>query len=322
MIEKILPNLYRIEVPLPQNPLKAVNSYVLRCQDKSLIIDTGMNREECLKALTSGLRELDVDLNKTDFFITHMHADHIGLVSSLVTDTTTIYFNQPDADFINSGGHWTEASDAARINGFPEDELQKALRNHPGRKYSSRGRLDFHILKEGDSISIGDYLFRCVETPGHTKGHMCLYEPSKKILLSGDHILGNITPNISAWADNENSLEEYLQSLDKVYNLEVELVLPGHRGIFKNFRERIQELKYHHQIRASEVISILRTGGKNAFQVASQMNWNMSYECWELFPISQKWFALGEVIAHLQYLERKGGILREIKGQKIVFSLK
>ena len=324
MIEEILPNLYRVEVPLPQNPLKAVNSYVIKAQGHSLIIDTGMNREECMSVLSSGLRELDVDLRKTDFFITHFHADHLGLISDLATSTSTIYLGQADATFINSvnSAHLEELANFARINGFPEDELQRAIRNHPGVKYSQRGHLDFYILREGDTISIGDYLFRCIETPGHSRGHTCLYEPSKKLLVSGDHILGDITPNITLWSDDRDPLSEYLDSLGKVYNLDVELVLPGHRGAFKNHKERIQELKEHHQTRASEVISILEKGDQSAFQVASQMSWDMTYESWELFPSSQKWFATGEAIAHLKYLEEKGKVRREIRKQEVTFSLK
>ena len=321
MAEEILPNLYKIEVPLPRNPLKAVNSYIIKAGGESLIVDTGMNREECISVLSSGLRELDVDLNQVDFFITHLHADHLGLVSTLAGDTSKIYFGQADADIINSEA-WQEYSNFAVVNGFPEDEVQRAIQSHPGVKYSTKGHLDFHILKEGDAVSIGDYLFRCIETPGHSPGHICLYEPDKKIFISGDHILSDITPNISLFSDGENPLKEYLTSLDKVYNFDVRLVLPGHRAPFTNFRERIQELKHHHQVRANEVLSILGKDDKDAFQVASQMTWDMSYESWELFPLMQKWFATGEAIAHLKYLEEEGKLRREIKEEKAVFSLK
>ncbi len=322
MVSEILPNLYRIEVPLPGSPLKALNSYLIKAPGRFLLIDTGMNREECMQAMSSNLEELDVDLKKTDFFITHLHADHLGLISNLATDTSTIYFNQADAAIINSVNHWEKNYNFGRINGFAEDELQRAIKNHPGKKYSSRGRLDFHILKEGDTVSFGDYSFKCIETPGHTRGHICLYEPSKKLFISGDHILSDITPNISLWSDDENPLSEYLKSLDKVYNFEVELVLPGHRSIFKNFKERIQELKHHHQTRADEVISILEEGGGNAFQVASKMSWDIDYELWRQFPTTQKWFAFGEAVAHLKYLEEKGKIRKEMQRRKVVFSLK
>ena len=322
MTEEILPNLYKIEVPLPRNPLKAVNSYVIKEEGQSLIIDTGMNREECMRVMSAGLQELGVDLRKTDFFITHLHADHLGLVSSLATDTSTIYFNQPDADAISSGFNWDRAPNFAVLNGFPKDECNKAIANHPGRRYSSRGRLDFHILQEGDTLSIGDYFFRCIATPGHTKGHMCLYEPNKKLFMSGDHILIDITPNISLWSDDENPLNEYLNSLDKVYSLDIELVLPGHRRSFTNHKERIEELKHHHQTRANEVLSILKKGTRNAFQVASQMTWDMDYDSWELFPPPQKWFAFGEAVAHLKYLEEKGRVQKHRQGNGAVYSLK
>jgi glyoxylase-like metal-dependent hydrolase (beta-lactamase superfamily II) len=207
------------------------------------------------------------------------------------------------------------------LNGVPENELQAIRQSHPGLKFRAKEGLAFHILREGDAISIGNYVFKCVETPGHTWGHMCLYEPNKKIFIAGDHILNDITPNIQLWSDEWDPLKEYLASLEKVYKLDIELVLPGHRGIFKNCRERIQELKHHHQKRLEEIISILEKGKKNAFQVASQMSWDIICDSWDLFPVSQKWFATGEAIAHLKYLKEKGMIRKEIRRQKILFSL-
>ena len=94
MIEQVLPDFYRIEIPLPNSPLKALNSYLIKGQGRFLIIDTGMNRDECMRSMISSLEKLEVDLRKTDFFITHMHADHLGLVGNLATETSTIYFNR------------------------------------------------------------------------------------------------------------------------------------------------------------------------------------------------------------------------------------
>ena len=116
-------------------------------------------------------------------------------------------------------------------------------------------------------------------------------------------------------------MKEYLESLDKVYGFDIEIVLPGHRDIFSNLRERIQELKRHHQRRLDEIISILGKGRKSAFQVASQISWDIIYDSWDLFPVSQKWFATGEAISHLKYLEGKGMVRKEIRQQKVVYSL-
>ena len=90
MPEKIRHDLYRIEIPLPNSPLKALNAYLIKGAKRCLLIDTGMNREECLKPMLSSLRSLHVDLKKTDFFITHLHADHSGLVGKLATGTSRV----------------------------------------------------------------------------------------------------------------------------------------------------------------------------------------------------------------------------------------
>lgn len=322
MIEEVIANLFRIEIPLPESPLKSLNSYVIRAPERNLIIDTGLNREECLRAMQAGLRELDVDLEKTDFFITHLHADHFGLVSRLLTDTSKIYFNRPDAEIIEAWSGWESMVYYARMNGFPEDELRAALHSHPGFKYSPERIPELSILEDGDTVIVGDYLFKCVETPGHTRGHTCLYEHAKKTLVSGDHILNDITPNIQCWSDKENPLKNYLTSLDKVYELEVNLVLPGHRRLFRDYKERIKELKRHHQRRADEILLILSKGSKNAFQVASEMTWDIVCESWGQFPVAQKWFATGEAIAHLRYLEEKGMVFRETGEKMITYSLK
>jgi len=310
-----------MEIPLPKNPLKALNAYAIKGPERNLIIDTGWNQQECMDAMQANVRELDIDLKKTDFFITHFHTDHLGLVSNLVTESSRIYFNRPDGDWIKSGIPVDHLIAFARVNGFPEKELQKVIHTHPGLKFRSTGPLRFHFLEEGDILRISDFVFHCIETPGHSRGHMCLYEPNQKIFVAGDHILDDITPTITLWSDEWNPLKEYLASLDKVNQLDIELVLPGHREVFRNPKERIQELKDHHQKRLDEIISILKKGAKSAFQVASQMTWDIMYDSWDLFPVPQKWFATGEAISHLKYLEEEGVIQKERKKQTRIYSL-
>ncbi|MBW2031033.1 MAG: MBL fold metallo-hydrolase [Deltaproteobacteria bacterium] len=323
-VEEILPGIYRIEIPLPKNPLRALNAYVLKGTDRNLIIDTGWNHEDCMSAMLTCLRKTDVNLSKTDFFITHLHADHIGLVSALAQDNSTIYFNEPEADKVSVSAYWEEFRRFARQNGFPKDDIRTVFRRHPGYKYGPRGPLSFCLLKENDRLTIGDYIFKCIETPGHSIGHLCLYEPSKKLLISGDHVLQDITPNIQLWSDGRNTLKQYIRSLKKVEQLDVDLVLPGHRRIFTNCRKRVLELRAHHQHRLKEVMSILENGELQAYQVASRMAWDISeaFPSWDEFPPPQKWFATGEAISHLKYLEEEGRIQRRISEQRIFFSLK
>lgn len=321
MCEEILPGLFRLKIPLPDSPLKYLNSYVIKGASKSLIIDTGLNRKECLDAMRAGLGTIGVDLEAADIFITHLHADHFGLVTKLASETSQVYFSRPEKELIESWEGFDAMIAYAGHNGFPEDELQAALDKHPGAKYGSEWIPEMKLLENGDEIRVGDYMFRCVNTPGHTMGHICLYEPEKKILVAGDHILIDITPNIQCWSDVQNPLKHYLDSLDKVYGLKVDLTLPGHRRLIDNHRIRIDELKRHHSDRLNEVLGILQKGAANAYQIASQMTWDIDSESWEAFPVAQKWFATGEAISHLRYLEEDGKLARKVEGKKTLYAV-
>jgi len=325
MVEEVSPNIYRIEIPLPGSPLKALNAFVLKSLDRFLIVDTGWNREECLSAMLSGLRELKVDLNKSDIVITHLHADHSGLVGELVRKGTRVYLGEADASIVllireKAEERLHDLWGAYLSHGFPEPELRKAMDNHPGFRYGLSSPIPFDTIRNGDVIRFGDQALTCISTPGHSPGHMCFYDPRKKILFSGDHILFDITPNITRWPEMEDSLHQYISSLRKVYGLEVSLVLPGHRSVMKDHRKRIDELIAHHESRLEEAVRALERGEKTAWEVAPHLTWDVTFRSWDLFPPAQKWFALGETIAHLRHLVGRGdAAVRKHKG-RLLFS--
>jgi len=321
MCEEVLPNLFRLKIPLPESPLKYLNSFVIRDAARSLIIDTGLNRKECLDAMQAGLRKLGIDLAKSDLFITHLHADHFGLVAKLATESTKVYFSRPEKELMESWEGFEAMVAYAGRNGFPENELRAALDKHPGAKYGTEWIPELKVLEDGDRVQAGNYDFQCVATPGHTMGHTCLYEPDKKVLVAGDHILIDITPNIQCWSDSQNPLKHYLSSLDKVAELQVDLVLTGHRRLISNHRGRIEELKKHHAQRLAEVLTILDDQPLTAFEVASHMTWDIKCDHWNDFPVAQRWFATGEALSHLRLLEEEGKVRRETEGALTVFSL-
>ncbi len=318
-VEELQPDLFRIKVPLPDSPLKFLNSYVVRSAGRNLVIDTGLNRSVCLAAMRSGLAETKIDPDRTDFFITHLHADHFGLVSRLKSGSSRVFFNRPDAEIVETWSGWDPMLASAAENGFPETELRRAIENHPGFKFSSEWVPELNILNDGDSIEVGDYRFQCIHTPGHSLGHTCLYEPEKKLLVAGDHILIDITPNIQCWSETQNPLLSYLESLDRVFDLDVALTLPGHRRLITDHRGRIAQLQEHHARRCDEVLSILAGCFLTAYEVAARMTWDIRCERWEDFPIAQKWFATGEAISHLRYLEAGGRVTRVREKQVFLY---
>jgi glyoxylase-like metal-dependent hydrolase (beta-lactamase superfamily II) len=313
VFDEVLPGLFRIEVPLPHSPLKSINSWVIPGGSRTLVIDTGMNRPECEDVLRSGLDELGVNLDRTDFFITHMHADHIGLVSALHRPGTRALIGAHEAAILE---RWTGPeqffkymeSESARL-GFPAEEIERAKREHPGVRFSPRSYPPFVHVDEGDEIEAGSYRFRAVETPGHTPGHMCLWDEERRLLISGDHILGDITPNITSWPDLDDALGAYLTSLRKVARLGAKLALPGHRLVIRDVAGRIRQLEDHHAARLDEVIALLGDRPLSAYEIASKMIWDIDLDDWERFPVAQKWFATGEASSHLEHLRVLGRIV-------------
>ena len=314
MIDQVAPNVFRIEVPLPKNPLKYINSYLIKGSDRSLLVDTGLDRPECLEALRTGLNELEVDMLKTDLFITHMHADHSGLAGTIKSSASIVYASDADGYVINHFGreHWNRLAEGAKHHGFDPELLEAAITRHPGYRGGNKIPIDFTYVADGSRLTYGGYNFTVVEAPGHTDGHVCLYEPEQRILFAGDNILNDITPNITAWFDNQNPLAEYYSSLDKLERLEINLVLPAHRTQISDWRARLSELRRHHEHRLAEVRDILNQGEFNAYQVAARMTWDIACDSFEQFPTPQKWFATGEAIAHIRWLEEAGQIIRTV----------
>lgn len=310
------PDIYRIDIPLPNNPLRNLNCYVVKTAEKNLIIDTGFNMPECLAAMQAGLRELDVDLEKTELFLTHLHSDHTGLASILMPPGSTIYMSRIDYTLFRSsltGDFWVKRDAAFAEEGFPIESLRNLQRTNPAKAFAPSGMFQATTFEDGYTFSIGPYQFRCVLTPGHTPGHTCLYLAEKKLMFLGDHVLFDITPNITSWPEVEDSLSDYMDSLHKIRAYDMETALPAHRGNGQlSVYERIDQILRHHAARLQNTMDILAAHpGEDAYEIGSHMTWKMRGRNWEEFPIQQKWFAVGETIAHLDYLRNRGKVRRE-----------
>ena len=300
------PNIFRIFVPLPNNPLKNLNSYVICSEGESLVIDTGFNRPECKEALTAGLEELHIDLKHTRLFLTHLHGDHTGLTEYFTGKGITAYMHQIDYDYLRnnlSGSNWPRMEQKFSDEGFPFEEMQKQKSGNQARLYSPHELFPVKTVTDGDLLTVGKVTLRCIHTPGHTPGHVCLYIEDEKILFSGDHVLFDITPNISIWNDVPASLADYMESLRKMHTLEVAHTFPGHREFAGDFHQRIDTLIAHHFERLQEILSAVAAHPNcSAYKTAGRITWSARGRAWEDFSPNQKWFAMGETLAHLKWL--------------------
>lgn len=145
MNEKIYsdPDIYKIYVPLPNNPLKNLNCYVVKTPNKNLIIDTGFNLPECLSALSEGLNELEINIDNTDMFLTHMHADHSGLVNKIMKKDSNIYMSKIDYNYMlySYKGIWSKKDNFYQSEGFPIEEIITISSINPEKVYASKSHL-------------------------------------------------------------------------------------------------------------------------------------------------------------------------------------
>jgi len=326
MYEKITENIYRIIVRLPNNPLKSLNSFVVTGQRRNLMIDTGFDVQESYEDLCASIGELSLDMDRTDIFLTHFHADHTGLAGRVAGASSEIYLSKTDRPlFEQVTGDTYEFRKLMHSRlleaGYPAEEIVDSVDRNPSLARSSS--LQYNTIGVDDNcvIDLGGISLRTVSTPGHTPGHLCLYIKEEKVLFTGDHILFDITPNIIEWAEMKDSLGSYLDSLKLTAAMDVRLALPSHREP-GDIYARINELERHHEFRLFEVISILRSCQcQSAYEIASKMTWQIKAVEWSDFPVSQKSFAVGEALSHIRHLERKGQIVSSKDGRVVRFSV-
>jgi glyoxylase-like metal-dependent hydrolase (beta-lactamase superfamily II) len=316
MIEQITDTLYRIPVPLLGNPLKELNSYFIRGDEGDLLIDLGFRTPECRAALTQGLAELGSKPERRDILLTHLHSDHSGLANEFVGPERRIFISEGEKQYLGrilAGETSKPIHDRLASEGFPENLLKHIEATNLGRiKSLDRLTPQFRGLLDGEILRVGAYSLQTVVVPGHTPSNAMFWIEEQRILFTGDHVLFDITPNITTWTGVEDALGDYLDSLCKTLNYPADLALPGHRKP-GNYQERVRRLLEHHEHRLAQSLSIVaETPGLTAYEIASRMTWEIRADSWETFPAIQKWFAVGECLSHLDYLRKRKRIVREM----------
>lgn len=171
----------------PGNPLKSLNAYVITGQ-RNLLVDTGFRQEACRQALLSGLAELGISMDNTDIFLTHLHSDHTGLAPEIRGRSTRIYIGAEDLSHMpgkHSTFQWADSDERFAAEGFPRDLLAILTERNPAQGLSPIPYDGYLPVQPGDVFSYGRHWFKAIVTPGHTPGHMCLWEEETGHLPAG-----------------------------------------------------------------------------------------------------------------------------------------
>ena len=290
--------------------------YLVQEEDGWLMVDSGYNDKGCYDAVCRQIDSLGITLKDIRWLvITHYHPDHSGLANLIkAASGAKVVMHQDDwnilQNIVGSSGDWNINGLVpwVRSLGVPPIELEGF------REMATFGRmlfptgLEVDILLQGEENPIGDSgRLRAILTPGHSPGHICLYDEKNKVFFSGDHILVGITPHISpSHLTSCDQLGQYLNALRKVQHLDVRLVLPAHERPFDHLSQRVDEILEHHSGRLDEVLVALSGRMLTPWDTACQVEWAVGK--WNQMDATNRVLAVRETVAHLQLLEQRGQV--------------
>jgi len=337
-VVEIVPGLFQLKTPMMGPALPYIMPYALRGSDGVNLFDAGFGTPPAIEAMTAELKALGYEPSQIRrLFISHAHPDHIGMagwVKEQAPDAQVIMLErewQWIQDRWLDNDKWTKLSDGWLVrHGMPQEEVDAAQAAgalsptspvvRPGEKPPEQparpqgGRPPFTFvqpdvtLQDGDVVEFDGWRLQAVWTPGHTPGHMCMYETNHKLMFTGDHVLPYISPNVSLHADQEGSspLSDFRKSLQKVAAFDVAQALPAHEFTIADLKSRCEILLHHHDDRLEEVRDAIGSGKATARAVSQTVKWNTGP--FDDFNIFMKRSAIGETLAHLRYLEDAGRV--------------
>ena len=319
MPTEVLSGLYQLKVPIPDNPLGWVLPYLIPGDDGYTLVDCGWNTEEAFAALERELNDLSLTFDDIKrLLVTHVHPDHYGLAGRIKEVCgAQVIIHQRERDFIrsryrNPGQLLERVATWLQENGVPKEEVEELQQSSmPARNWVVPVEPDA-VLWGGETIDFGMYKFEVYWTPGHSPGHMCFYERAQRAILTGDHVLPSITPNVSLHPQQQgNPLGDYLASLQRLEPLQVEDVFPAHEYAFKDLQGRLVSIVEHHHERLDEMIAVVREKERaTAYDVASTIEWTIGR--FQRFNSWMRRAAISETLAHLEYAVYEGR-LRQVR---------
>jgi len=320
---KIMEGVHQLEIPMERNPLGKTFSYLLT--DSKTLIDTGVPTDNAYRSLQGQLGEHGLELGDIKrVVLTHLHNDHIGLAGRLqglgaelvASSVAAEKQTRVQEEYSNM---YELTVEETRLFGGAEYVNFLARFVYAFRDVPRPIRID-RTLEDGEELSLDGYVLKAIWTPGHSEEHMVFYDSANRLMFSGDHVLPKITSHVALHSyERRDPLGEYLDSLNKVKDLDVETMLPGHEWTFHDLKERVEQLHAHHGQRLQEMKDALRDGEKTVYQVGSRVHWDS--RPWSEMRFWTKRMAATETYAHLVYLRNRGEVVEEKKGEALYYSL-
>ncbi|HEV7863051.1 MAG TPA: MBL fold metallo-hydrolase, partial [Acidimicrobiia bacterium] len=274
-VEQVRPGVWSIPVPMPDSPLRYVLVYAFETDGGLYLVDAGWNTDEAFERLAAGLTSLGASMaDVRGVMITHIHPDHYGLAGRVrEASGAWVALHPDDAALIPERYEQPEelcARMAATLKrwGAPPEELE-------GLANASMAILGLVslvkpdvLLEDGDKPEVPGWDISAIWTPGHTPGHLAFWEAGNRLMLTGDHVLPRITPNIGLYPHSgDDPLGSFLSSLQKLAGYDPDEVLPAHEHRFVGLPGRLEELREHHESRFVEVIEAVSAGRSTPWQV-------------------------------------------------------
>jgi len=310
---EVAPGVHWLRMPLPF-ALNHINLWALEDDNGWCLIDTGYGTDTTL-AIWQQLFDGPLSGRPvTRIIVTHYHPDHVGSAAWLV-DRWRAEFWMTEAEFLTAHAMragippFAVATAQAHFRRHGLDEERLKAQETRGNAYCLGVPAlpnAYRRMIDGDVLTIGNRTWRVRTAFGHAPEHATLYCEALGVLISGDQILPKITTNVGVWANQPdgNPLKLFLDSFDRFAPLpENTLVLPSHGLVFTGMHTRIRQLHDHHEARLAELVATL-----DAPRTAAEL-------LPTLFPRPlddhQLMFAMGEIIAHLNFLMHAGSAYRE-----------
>ena len=294
--------ILQLTLPLPLG-LDHVHCYLLRRPTGGwLLVDTGLGVHDWEECWGRVVEELDAPIEQ--IFITHGQPDHVGGAADVqrVTGAEVLQGALDHRLLVDMWGHDTwvaRAFDFFRAHGVPEDISNEIFASMDAMRPAVHYAEPVTPIEPGDGVDG----WRVMHFGGHADGHLALWRDG--ILVGGDNLLLDITPNIGYTLDGDRDpLGTYLETLARIEALAPRLTLPGHGPLIVDSSGRARETVAHHDGRLAETVAALdRAEPRDAYRVS------LSLWAYDLVPIHRR-FAVQETIAHLERLVRDRRVRR------------